>query len=181
MTAPVEGSPVKKRYWVVVDVEADGPIPPQYSMVCLGAVVVEPPPQRTFYCRTRPVSAIWQPEALAISGFSRELHETFPEPRWEMERFERWLRNLGGRPIFVSDNVAFDWQWVNWYLHNYTNGNPFGWSGRRIGDLWGGFKQDARASWKRLRKTRHDHNPVNDAMGNVEALLEMAKHIKGIL
>ena len=25
-----------------MDVEADGPIPPKYSMVCFGAVVVEP-------------------------------------------------------------------------------------------------------------------------------------------
>jgi hypothetical protein len=24
-------------------------------------------------------------------------------------------------------------------------------------------------AWKRLRVTPHDHNPVNDAMGNVEA------------
>ena len=34
---------------IVVDVEADGPIPGKYSMVCLGAVVVEPTLSRTFY------------------------------------------------------------------------------------------------------------------------------------
>ncbi len=39
---------------IVVDVEADGPIPGKYSMVCLGAVVVEPTLSRTFYGRTRP-------------------------------------------------------------------------------------------------------------------------------
>ena len=27
---------------IVVDIESDGPIPHQYSMVCFGAVVVEP-------------------------------------------------------------------------------------------------------------------------------------------
>lgn len=27
--------------------------------------------------------------------------------------------------------------------------------------------------WKSLRKTKHDHNPVNDALGNAEALLEL--------
>jgi hypothetical protein len=32
-----------------------------------------------------------------------------------------------------------------------------------------------RSSWKHLRKTIHDHNPVNDAIGNAEALLEMKK------
>jgi hypothetical protein len=30
-----------------------------------------------------------------------------------------------------------------------------------------------RSSWKHLRKTIHDHNPVNDAIGNAEALLQM--------
>ena len=29
--------------------------------------------------------------------------------------------------------------------------------------------------WKRLRVTRHDHNPVNDAMGNVEAFERLLK------
>ena len=30
------------------------------------------------------------------------------------------------------------------------------------------------AEWKKLfRKTAHDHNPVNDAKGNAEALLSM--------
>jgi hypothetical protein len=35
--------------YVMVDVEADGPIPGDYSMVCFGAVVVEPSLSRTFY------------------------------------------------------------------------------------------------------------------------------------
>ena len=35
--------------YVMVDIEADGPIPGDYSMVCLGAVVVEPTLERTFY------------------------------------------------------------------------------------------------------------------------------------
>jgi hypothetical protein len=28
--------------------------------------------------------------------------------------------------------------------------------------------------WKQLRRTRHTHNPVDDALGNVEALITMA-------
>lgn len=27
--------------------------------------------------------------------------------------------------------------------------------------------------WKRLRRTRHDHNPVHDALGNAEALIRI--------
>ena len=35
--------------------------------------------------------------------------------------------------------------------------------------------KDTFAKWKYLRKTNHDHNPVNDAKGNAEALLEMRR------
>ena len=44
--------------YVMVDMEADGPIPGDYSMICFGAVIVEPGLDRTFYGRLRPISAV---------------------------------------------------------------------------------------------------------------------------
>jgi hypothetical protein len=143
-------------------------------MVSFGAVLVEPGLGRTFYGRTRPVSDAFLPEALAVSGASREEHLRFDEPGEVMAAFERWvLETSRGRPVFFSDNLAFDWQFMNHYLHTYLGRNPFGWSGRRIGDLYCGMVKDAYAQWKHLRKTAHDHHPVNDAKGNAEALLAM--------
>lgn len=165
--------------YIVVDVEADGPIPSKYSMVCFGAVVVEPNLNKTFYGKTKPISDLWVPEALAVSGFSREDHESFEDPALVMVNFESWLKeNSQGKPVFISDNNAFDWQWINYYFHYYLGKNPFGFSSRRIGDLYCGMKMDTglNSEWKRaLRKTRHDHNPVNDAKGNAEALLAMKR------
>ena len=159
---------------IVVDVEADGPIPGKYSMVCLGAVVVEPTLAKTFYARTRPIADLWLPEALAVSGFTREEHAGFEDPAEVMLRFESWIKeNSRGRPVLASDNLSFDWQYVNWYFHTFLGRNPFGWSGRRIGDLYCGMVKDGYAEWKHLRKTPHDHHPVNDAKGNAEALLAM--------
>lgn len=159
---------------VVVDVESDGVIPHKYSMVCFGAVVVEPSLSKTFYGKTRPISDEWNPEALAISGFSRQEHLTFDEPREVMINFRDWLNNnVKDRPIFISDNLAFDWQWINYYFHYYIGKNPFGFSGRRIGDLYSGLEKDffAASKWKEFRQTTHTHNPVDDALGNAEALL----------
>ena len=34
--------------YVMVDIEADGPIPGDYSMICFGAVIVEPSLSLTF-------------------------------------------------------------------------------------------------------------------------------------
>jgi hypothetical protein len=39
----------------MVDVEADGPTPGDYSMNCFGAVIVQPGVARAFYGRPRPV------------------------------------------------------------------------------------------------------------------------------
>lgn len=89
-----------------------------------------------------------------------------------MTDFSHWLHNFDDQPVFWSDNPAFDWQWINSYLHYYTGGNPFGWSARRISDFYAGLRGDVTETqaWKRLRQTKHDHNPVHDAIGNAEAL-----------
>lgn len=50
-------------------------------------------------------------------------------------------------------------------------GNQFGHSGHRISDFRAGLNRDwsDTQSWKRYRRTAHDHKPVNDAMGSAEA------------
>lgn len=85
--------------------------------------------------------------------------------------FALWLAQFEGPLKFVSDNPAYDWQFINYYFHRFCRKNPFGHSARRIGDFYAGLRGDWHKSsnWKHLRKTKHDHNPVNDAMGNAEA------------
>jgi len=142
-------------------------------MVCFGAVVFDGRLNQTFYGRTRPVSDRFIPEALTVSGFSREQHLAFDDPKTVMQNFADWLAaNAKGRPVFVSDNVAFDWQFINYYFHRFIGRNPFGFSGRRIGDLYAGLVKDASKAteWKKYRVTAHTHNPVDDAKGNAEAL-----------
>lgn len=75
------------------------------------------------------------------------------------------------KPVFVSDNPGYDWQWLSYGHDRAGLANPFGFSSRRIGDLAAGLDRNWRktSAWKRWRKTKHDHNPVNDALGNAEA------------
>jgi hypothetical protein len=166
---------------IVVDIESDDQSPAIGSMVCFGAVVVSDM-SKTFYGETKPIMDTWNPEALAISGFSREEHEKFDDPKEVMEKFAAWLKEVspGKRPVFISDNPAFDWQWINFYFHKYVGENPFGFSGRRIGDLYCGLVKDASKNheWKRkYRKTSHTHNPVDDAMGNAEAIVAFKEEL----
>lgn len=90
--------------------------------------------------------------------------------------FAAWLHEVSpDRPVFVSDNVAFDWQWVNYYCWKHLGYNPLGHSGRRISDFYAGLRHDWSCTqrWKRLRVTKHDHHPVHDALGNAEAFLRI--------
>lgn len=77
-----------------------------------------------------------------------------------------------GRAVFVSDNPGFDFMWMANGFDKHGLDNPFGFSSRRIGDLAAGLSGNWRNTnaWKKHRKTTHDHNPVNDALGNAEAL-----------
>ncbi len=164
--------------YVVVDVEADGPIPGDYSMISFGAVIVEPTLSRRFYGTLRPVSDLWIPESLAISGFTRADTLGFDDPAAMMLRFEDWLTtNAKGRPIFVSDNNGFDWSFMNWYFHHFLGRNPFGFSSMNLCSLYKGLCGDTFVKWQHLRTTPHTHNPVDDAMGVAEALLHMKQEM----
>ncbi|MGI5125447.1 3'-5' exoribonuclease domain-containing protein [Pseudonocardia sp. CA-107938] len=97
--------------------------------------------------------------------------------------FADWLQDVAGgeRVAFVSDNPAFDWQWIAALFDRGGIGNPFGHSARRIGDFWAGTRRDffARQSWKDWRRTAHDHNPVHDALGNAEAFERILQELRG--
>ncbi len=160
--------------YISVDVESDGPIIGKHSLVCFGAVIVRDGLEDTFYGQMKPLSMHYQPDALAVSGFTREEHEKFEDPKIVMERFAKWLQEKSvGSPILISDNNGYDASWINYYFHVFYGLNPFGWSSRRLSDLYCGFVKDAQARWKFLRTTKHDHNPVNDAKGNAEVVLKL--------
>jgi DNA polymerase III alpha subunit (gram-positive type) len=160
--------------YLMVDIESDGPIPGDYSMIAFGAVVVEPGLANTFYGRLKPISEKWIPEALAISGFTREETFRFEEPGVVMARFEQWLKEKSiGTPMFISDNNGFDWQFINWYFHHFTGRNPFGHSSTNLGSFYKGVVRDVSKNFKHLRKTKHTHNPADDAKGNAEAFLQI--------
>ena len=160
--------------FVMVDVESDGPIPGDYSMISFGAIIVEPTLNRTFYGRLRPISEKWIPEALAVSGHAREETLAFKPAEQVMTEFRDWLaQNAKGQPRFISDNNGFDWQFINWYFHHFLGSNPFGFSSTNLGSLYKGAVKDFFKNFKHLRKTKHTHNPVDDAKGNAEAFLEI--------
>lgn len=158
--------------YIMVDVETDGPIPGDYSMISFGAVLVNSALDTTFYGRLRPVSEKFIPEALHVSGHTREETLAFDDPAQVMTDFTAWIKtHCKDRPVFISDNNGFDWMFTCWYFHHFTGQNPFGHSSQNLGSLFKGLVKDTFQNFKHLRKTKHTHHPVDDARGNAEALL----------
>lgn len=164
--------------YIMVDVESDGPIPGDYSMICFGAVIVDDELDTRFYGQVKPISDNWIPEALKVSGFTREDTLKFADPKETMTQFDKWIKkNCKGRPIFISDNNGYDWQFMNFYFLRFLGSNPFGHSSMNLGSLYKGMVKDTSKNFKHLRKTKHSHNPVDDVLGNAEALLYMKKEM----
>jgi hypothetical protein len=160
--------------YIMVDIEADGPIPGDYSMISIGAVVVEDTLEKTFYAQLKPISEKYIAEALAVSGHTREESFGFEDATIAMRKFRDWIKEVSpSRPMFISDNNGFDWMFVCWYFHHFLGENPFGYSSSNLGSIYKGMEKSMFVNFKYLRKTKHTHHPVEDAKGNAEAFLTM--------
>ncbi len=114
--------------FICVDVETAGPNPADYSMLSLGAVLVNNLRQE-FYAEFKPVNLNNTAEAQAVHGLSMDaLAKNGLEPIEGMQRFAAWLAQVcqGQPPVFVAFNAPFDWMFVADYFHHYLGSNPFG-------------------------------------------------------
>jgi len=161
----------------VVDVEADGPIPGDYSMIEIGVVKLDRALDKTFHATVAPISMYYSEDAMRSIGTSRKeiLSSERGDPVSIMGALQKWVlktQNIGTRPMFFSDNNGFDWMFYKWYIEHAGIPCPFGHTSRNIADLFRGLQKDVTANFKKLRDTKHTHNPVDDAIGNAEALIK---------
>ncbi len=162
--------------WVLVDCEARGTSPVNGTLTEFGAVHYAT--RNTFHGRL--FEGTPDPTNPAIPLVGNRIASDVEVAA----DFAGWLSAMcPGRAVLVSDNPAYDFMWIAAMFDRAGMDNPFGHSGRRISDFWAGLqrKWSDTQSWKKLRKTPHDHNPVNDAMGNAEALeriLEIASKLQ---
>jgi DNA polymerase III epsilon subunit-like protein len=115
--------------YISVDVETAGANPARFSMISIGACLVDDP-ATNFYVELQPDRTEVDEKALAISGLSMStLAQEGIEPTDAMTRFESWVKEVvpeGHVPIFVGFNASFDWMFVDDYFQRYLGRNPFG-------------------------------------------------------
>lgn len=171
-----------EEIFISVDIEADGPIPGDYSMLSLGACVVDSIVMRpSFYVTFQPISEQFDPEALSISGLNRGKLLLYGEdPDFGMHKFRKWIDEVAYKkqPVFVGFNAAFDWMFVCWYFEHFLgkDTNPFGHSALDIKAYYAGVT--GKRFWRETSmeeikkefpsKLEHTHNALADAREQAE-------------
>jgi len=172
---------------ISVDVETSGPIPGEYSMLSIGACLVDGD-TRSFSALLKPVNRNVDPKALEVTGLSLDrLDVEGEEPAAVMARFAGWVAEVtpeGSVPVFVGFNAPFDWSFVNYYFHRFTGSNPFGFTALDIkafymgatGCSWRETKSSAMAT-KLGPSSKGDHDALHDAKFQAE-LFRLARDWK---
>lgn len=163
--------------YIMVDIEASGQAPGVGEMTHFGAVIIKEDLDISFYGQLNvldgSVNEHYRVDIIKPSN------ESIGDAKQVMHDFANWIEKFcGDRPILISDNNGFDWQYINYYFHNLLGQNPFGHSSTNLGSLYKGIVRNVWKNFKHLRKTTHTHCPVDDAMGNAEALVTLEKQFK---
>ena len=173
---------MKPERYFSVDIESAGPIPGKYSMLSLGACVVDEPAV-AFYAELKTISKEFVPDALKVSGFDLvRLEQEGQTPEKVMKDFRQWVETAAGncKPVFVGFNGCYDWQFVNWYCESFAGGNPFGFGGIDIKSYFMGLSGE---SWARTTSSQlpeefqpdspQTHNALDDARAQASMFQKM--------
>jgi hypothetical protein len=132
----------KPEMYMSIDIETDGPCPGQNSMLSIGIAAFEKsidvqPPLEKFYRKLEPLpdgmrdsdTMLWwagQPEGWA------EVNKAQESPMEVMNDCADWLLEIKEdydvRLVPAAWPAAFDFGFVNWYMHSYYGANPLGFS-----------------------------------------------------
>ncbi len=177
------GNKVREVY-ISVDIEAAGPVPSTFSMLSIGAVVVDDP-KKTFYVELKPVNDKFVPDAMKVVGRTlQDFAKSGRDPKEAMTAFRDWLVSIAkaAKPVFVGFNATFDWAFVNYYFHQYLGENPFGFGGIDIKSYYMGMTG---CTWEDTRSSRvrselkgpspHTHNALDDAVEQAEMFKRMRR------
>ena len=171
--------------YISVDVETSGPVPGEYSLLSVGACLVQDTAE-SIYIELQPDSIHHDAEALAVTGLSLEyLQQNGVPPIIAMKHLYEWIclvKKAEMKVIFVGLNAPFDWSFINYYFHKYLGDNPFGYTAIDIKAYYMGLTG---CSWAETKSSRMSakfqpisypsHNALDDARFQAELFSLMLK------
>ncbi len=112
-----------------VDIETSGPYPERYSLLSIGACLVEDPSQG-FYIEVKPTKTQVVDSALRDNQLTVErLSKEGMAPALAIQQFSDWIHQVvpsSQRAVMVAFNAPMDWAFINHYFLEYLDENPLG-------------------------------------------------------
>jgi len=170
--------PTRPETFISIDIEAAGPHPAEYSMLSIGACLVDDP-AAGFYVEIQPEKSASRESALAVGSLTLEHLAKNGVPAVDaMTRFDAWVGEVvpvGNAPVFVGFNAPFDWMFVEDAFQRHLGRNPFGHSAFDIksyalgvlGGTWADTRMSA-LSPRYLGGRALTHNALQDARDQAE-------------
>lgn len=175
--------------YISCDVETDGPIPGEFSMLSLGAVAFNEEGIKidTFYSNLLPLpNAKQDPKTMQWWQTEKEAWELTQEnqqqPEKTMSEFLSWLKSFNEDVKLIGYPLPFDFMFIVWYLVKFTGKNPLGHNGIDIRSYYMGRadvnfdKSSKNYIPNELHSTHpHTHHALDDAIGQGELFFNIKK------
>jgi len=168
-----------KEIFVSVDIESDGPIPGEYSMLSIGSAAFDEDANliatHEANLETLP-GASQHPETMQWWSTQKEAWENcrknLQKPELAMIDYVNWLNDLPGRPVFVAYPAGFDFSFVYWYLIKFIGKSPFSFSALDIksfamAKLGSKFHETTKKKMPKKwfsKQLKHSHVALDDAI-----------------
>lgn len=189
-----------RETFVSIDIETDGPIPGEFSMLSLAAVAFDPnanvlgefevnllPTGRLQDERT--MTEFWAKHPEAWEYATRDPQDPFKA----LHAFVDWVEGLPGRKTAVCAPAGFDWTFIYYYLIKYAGRSPFSFScldvktyvyamqSREQPSM--AYKDSVKRGWPARWHTSlpHTHKAIDDAYEQGYSFMRMrAENLYGI-
>lgn len=179
----------QKEVFVSVDVETDGPIPADHSMLSLGGAAFDEDGKllSTFSANLEllpgatphPDTMRWWSENQAAFDQTRQ---NLQDPKVVMENFVKWVEGLPGKPVCICFPAGFDFTFLYWHMIHFVARSPFSFSALDIKSFVSAvlklpFRECSKKNMPKrwFSKSPHTHIATDDAIEQGELFMNIRK------
>ena len=186
-----------KEIYISTDIETDGPIPGQNSLLSIGsAAFVDFELVDTFSVNLKQLPDAEMDHRTKVEFWDKNqeaweaCRADMQDPDRAMRYYAEWLKDVerkyNGRVVFVGYPAGFDFTFVYWYLMKYNNYSPFSFSCIDMKTLAMAitkkpFKKCIKRNFPKHwldSKNKHTHIALDDAIEQGEMFCKMMKDLK---
>lgn len=180
---------MKDEFFVSIDVESDGPIPGDNSMLSFGAVALSQDGKILGkFSRNLELleGAKPNPDTMDFWAKNKEAWDATRKntiaPSLAMQQFVDWVNKIPGRPALIGYPITYDFMFVYWYIMKFVGKSPFSHSGLDIKTyamamLKGNYRDSTKKHMPRrwFPNVKHTHIAEDDALEQGLLFINMLK------